>query len=193
MTRLRDARMPGTPNGFDLRAQNEYYRAPMSQAHLIDARRFSREHRVLEGVLPVSGFARMTDVLAGDAGEAAWRLVGETGGRGELLLRIEVTAVLPLRCQRCLEAVQESVDIDRRLALVDEDAAVTQAELEDDRVDVLPVAKMLDVAALVEDELLLALPIAPRHADCALPTSLPRAEEPKPFAGLAERLATPRR
>ncbi|MDR2678888.1 MAG: DUF177 domain-containing protein [Zoogloeaceae bacterium] len=160
----------------------------MSQAHLIDARRFSRESRVLKGVFPVSDLQRLADLLAAEVGEngVVWQLSGETGEHGEPCLRLRIEGNLPLRCQRCLETVLEPVAIDRCLELVAEEAAVTQEELEDERVDVLPVGKMLDVAALVEDEILLALPLAPRHVDCALPLDISRADTPHPFAGLAE-------
>ncbi|MDR1647365.1 MAG: YceD family protein [Zoogloeaceae bacterium] len=160
----------------------------MSQAHLIDARRFSRENRVLEGVLPVSDLQRLADLLAAEAGEngMVWQLSGETGERGEPRLRLRIDGNLPLRCQRCLATMREPVAIDRCLELVAEDAAVTQEELEDEQMDVLPVGKILDVAALVEEEILLALPLVPRHAACALPQDMSCADTPHPFAGLAE-------
>jgi uncharacterized protein len=52
---------------------------------------------------------------------------------------------------------------------VPEGAEMSQDELEDDTRDFLPVAGGLDVAELVEDEILLALPVAPRHERCGLP------------------------
>jgi hypothetical protein len=74
-----------------------------------------------------------------------------------------VGGIIPLACQRCLEAIPFQLDVDSLLELIPEDAELSQDELEDDTRDFLPVAGELDVAELVEDEILLALPVAPRH------------------------------
>jgi uncharacterized protein len=79
------------------------------------------------------------------------------------------------------------LSVDRRVFFVaGEDAAASlDAESED---DVLPLAP-LDVKALVEDELLLALPLVPRHEACPEPLPFePGPEAPAsehPFAALA--------
>jgi len=157
----------------------------MSQALLIDARRFSRENRSLEGVLQLSELPRLADLLAEPQGEIAWKLAGLAGERGQPRLCLEVTGRLPLRCQRCLETVTETLVVDRLLELIAEDAEPTQEELEDDRLDFLPVGRRLDIMALVEDEILLSLPIVPRHEACDLPRKVAENERPHPFASLA--------
>ena len=53
--------------------------------------------------------------------------------------------------------------------MIPEGKEVAEEELEDDTRDFLPVAGELDVAELVEDEILLAVPVAPRHEKCGLP------------------------
>jgi len=107
------------------------------------------------------------------------------GARGEYLLQLVVTGVIPLLCQRCLKAVPFDLDVDNLLELVPEGAELSQDELEDDTRDFLPVAKELDVAELVEDEILLALPVAPRHEKCGLPGAADAGERSNPFAALA--------
>jgi uncharacterized protein len=77
------------------------------------------------------------------------------------------------------------LDIDSRLELVPEDSELSQDELEDDTRDFLPVAGGLEVAELVEDEVLLALPVAPRHERCGLPGAAGVSERVAPFAALA--------
>jgi uncharacterized protein len=49
----------------------------------------------------------------------------------------------------------------------------------------LPVERELDVAELVEDEILLALPVAPRHEKCGLPGVADAGERINPFAALS--------
>ncbi len=102
------------------------------------------------------------------------------------MLRLQVNGVLPLACQRCLEAIHFELDVDSQLELISEDSELSQDELEDDTRDFLPVAGELDVAELVEDEILLALPVAPRHERCGLPGAADVGERINPFAALAE-------
>ena len=150
-----------------------------------DAFVFAREGRVLEGILAVSDLERLHDLLAVVEGEVSFRLEGYRGKRGECMLHLTVTGVIPLACQRCLEAVSYDLDVDSQLELVPEGAELSQDELEDDSRDFLPVAKELDVAELVEDEVLLALPVAPRHERCGLPGAADAGERVNPFAALS--------
>ena len=152
---------------------------------IIDSFAFAREGRALEGTLAVSSLERLHDQLADAAGELAFRVQGRRGRRGEPLLEVEVSGTLALSCQRCLEGVRFDVDIDSLLELVPEGAELSQDELEDDTRDFLPVAGDLDVAQLVEDEVLLALPVAPRHERCGLPGTAEAGERIAPFAALA--------
>ena len=149
-----------------------------------DAFVFAREGRVLEGALPVSALERLHDLLTEVEGEVTFRLQGSQGGRGEYLLHLEVSGVIPLACQRCLNAVPHDLDVDSLLELVPEGADLSQDELEDDTRDFLPVARELDVVELVEDEILLALPVAPRHEKCGLPGAADAGERVHPFATL---------
>ena len=150
-----------------------------------DAFAFARDGRVLEGTLAISNLERLHDLLAAVEGGVTFRLRGFKGGRGEPLLELEVSGVLPLACQRCLEAVPFDLDVDSVLELVPENAALSQDELEDDTRDFLPVAGELNVAELVEDEILLALPVAPRHEKCGLPGAADVGERINPFSALA--------
>lgn len=101
------------------------------------------------------------------------------------MLHLEVSGSLPLACQRCLEAVPFELDVDILLELLPEGAEMSQDELEDDTRDFLPVAGKLDVAELVEDEILLVLPVAPRHERCGLPGTADAGERSHPFAQLS--------
>jgi uncharacterized protein len=150
-----------------------------------DAFVFAREGRVLEGTLPVASLERLQDLLVEASGEVSFRLQGFKGERGEFMLHLTVTGELPLACQRCLNAVAYDLDVDNLLELVPEGADLSQDELEDDTRDFLPVVRELDVAELVEDEILLALPVAPRHEKCGLPGAADAGERVHPFATLA--------
>ncbi|MDX9737987.1 MAG: YceD family protein [Azonexus sp.] len=150
-----------------------------------DAFLFAREARVLQGTVPVSGMERLHDLLVEVAGEVVWRLEGMRGARGEFLLHLTVGGVIPLACQRCLSAIPFQLAVDNLLELVPVDADLSQDELEDDSRDFLPLEKELDVEALVEDEILLSLPVAPRHEQCVVPGAAAAGERINPFAALA--------
>jgi uncharacterized protein len=149
-----------------------------------DSFAFAREGRVLEGTLAISSLERLQDLLADASGEVTFRIEGLKGERGQSMLRLEASGLLPLACQRCLEAIHFELDIDSLLELIPADAELSQEELEDDTRDFLPVAGELDVAELVEDEVLLALPVAPRHERCGLPGAPDAGERINPFAVL---------
>jgi uncharacterized protein len=103
-------------------------------------------------------------------------------------LMLTVHATVRLECQRCLQPVAVPLSLKPAFRFVQgEDAAARlDAESED---DVLELTPSLDLRELVEDELLLALPIVPRHEQC--PNVLPMSHDaetpetsPGPFAAL---------
>jgi uncharacterized protein len=78
------------------------------------------------------------------------------------------------------------VEIDSKLMLVAPGEEWPDEELEDDGTDAIEASRELAVLALVEDEVLLALPVAPRHEVCALPAAVETQSRPSPFAVLAK-------
>lgn len=152
---------------------------------IADGFAFARDRGVLEGTLPVRELGRLHDLLTELSGELAFRLQGRVGTRGEPMLHVAVSGVLPLICQRCLESISFDLCVDTLLELVPEGSEMSQDELEDDTRDFLPVVKALNVVELLEDEVLLALPVAPRHEKCGLPGLADAGERVQPFAVLA--------
>ena len=150
-----------------------------------DAFMFAKEGRVLEGTLAVSSLERLHDLLVEVSGDVSFQLQGFKSEHGELMLHLEIGGLLPLACQRCLKAIPFNLDVDSLLELIPEGADMSQDELEDDTRDFLPVAGELNVAELVEDEILLALPVAPRHEKCGLPGAADAGERINPFATLS--------
>jgi uncharacterized protein len=128
---------------------------------------------VLEGRWPLAGFERVADGVA-QAGDAHWSVRGErraTAGREtELWLHLTAQARVWRDCQRCLEPVAIDLDLARALRFVADEATAEALDAESED-DVLALPRSLDLHALVEDELLLALPLVPMHAQC--PQRLP--------------------
>ena len=70
------------------------------------------------------------------------------------------------------------------MEFVDDEVDLTQEDIEDDSKDFLVANKELDVVALIEDEIILGLPSAPRHESCALPDADLGAGKVSPFSVL---------
>ena len=154
----------------------------------------------LQGSWPLVGLQRLSEGFAAVAdGSAHWTLKASTravaGGAAQLWVHLSATALVPLQCQRCLAPMAEHLQVDRAIRFVHGEDLAARLDEETDE-DVLNLPAALDLQVLVEDELILALPIVPRHAgpcpqpllpDLAISEAPPAAasDKPHPFAALA--------
>jgi uncharacterized protein len=161
---------------------------------VIDSLKFAADEDCITGKLALTRLTRLVDVLASRDGSLDCVLEGlrtEDEAEVKLGLHLRVTGRLSLHCQRCLAEVGFDCVIDSRLMLMSPGAEWPEDEMETDDYDAIPASRELSVLSLVEEEVLLALPIVPRHADCAPPAGLVAMEEneesgkPSPFAVLA--------
>ena len=136
----------------------------MSARPTLDSIRFARSRDRLTGELPVAQLERLSDSLASDEGSVSYTLLGGTES-GRLVLRIEIDASVILRCQYCLEPYAQDLHVEQVLPLARDEAELSRWEREDPLLDALVADPALDVLTLVEDEILLSLPVAPRHPD----------------------------
>lgn len=162
----------------------------MFARHFIDSLDFARNGQELRGEAPVQEMPRLQDMLAAPEGQIHYILRGLTGRRGELLLELALEGELQLRCQRCMQAFSHAVKTVSLLMPVPEselqDSLAAGGELEEDEIDRIPANPHLDLWELVEDEILLDLPLSPRHPPGACPgyegtgaeNSAPAAENP---------------
>lgn len=157
--------------------------------HVIDSAAFAREGGQLEGEVDLASLRRLDDVLAERTGTLHYAVTGVTVDR-ELYLDLAVRGVLRLRCQRCLEPMEFPIDLNSRFLLVEAGQDWPDDEIEEVRFDAIEADKAMDLWALVEDDVLLALPIAPRHENCAQLAAAPKHGAALPFAALAGLKAT---
>lgn len=169
----------------------------------LDVAVLARQAGEVEGTWPLASLTRLAEVVVDP--EAAkpvdWTARGEAvtrpGHSEELWLVLRADADIGLACQRCLQTMKQRVEVDSRIRFVhgEDTAARLDGEIEE---DVLALTRSLDLRELVEDELLLALPIVPRHDVCpdeagaALRAGVP--DEPPvkhPFAALRQLLPGP--
>jgi uncharacterized protein len=160
-------------------------RAFMShQPALIDGFEFAAAGAKQQGVWAVGDFPRLRDMLASDAGEIRYWIEGVRDLHDRPALRVKVRGVLQLRCQRCLEAMAFDLDTDETLVLAASQAEIDAEPTDPSAPDRLLAAEEVRVRDLLEDELILALPYAPRHEGCEVGADTPGDEKISPFAGL---------
>jgi uncharacterized protein len=147
-------------------------RTPPSRPR-IDTAEFARSGGELAGELTPAQLPRLRELLAGDEGVLRWALSGSRRrlpeGGYESFLELRLAGEMRQQCVRCLEPAPAAIDETRlfKLALTESQAEREDAEAE--AFDVLASSPRFDVLELVEDEAIMALPIAPRHDDCRLP------------------------
>lgn len=141
-----------------------YHCGLMSARPTFDSMRFARAGETLSGVVAIADLARLRDLLSDDAGSVAYRISGQSRS-GRPALRLEIETTVRLICQYCLEAFERVIQVDTSLPLARDEAELERWERDDPLLDALVADSAADVLTLVEDEILLSLPVAPRHAD----------------------------
>lgn len=171
----------------------------------LDVKAFAEAAAQLAGQDRLGGHPRLMAETGGRGAELllAWSASGELRNPGhvrpEIWLHLEAHAVLPLTCQRCLAPVEVAVKVQRPFRFV-QDESIAMAEDDRSEEDLLALSRSFDLVDLVEDELLMDLPVAPRHEVCPAPMALAVADDDfdpaparreNPFA-LLQRLKTPK-
>lgn len=135
-----------------------------------DAIRLAREHGVVEGSVDPHELDRVSDQLTGP-GRVDWRIEGTSDPSGRPALRIRLRGSVTLECQRCLADFASPIDVATEVLLARDDAELAALDA-DSSLEVVLAAGPLDPLALVEDELVLALPFAPRHPEGACDSTM---------------------
>lgn len=146
---------------------------------------FATDGAALAGQWPGRLLGRLADlqVPPQDIGQAPvdWQAQGQRlpvpAGEAEVWLALQVQAPVWLTCQRCLQPMATTLALDRRLRFVQGQSQAEALDADSDD-DVLALSRWLNLRELVEDELLLALPLVPRHETCPQPLPVPIGLEP---------------
>ncbi|HEX6832764.1 MAG TPA: YceD family protein [Rudaea sp.] len=126
---------------------------------VVDAWRMVHARRSFQGVLPLAAMPRLATSLAAAEGEVAFDLEFDKDATGVPYLRVKANTALPLTCQRTLEPFALPVRIDTKLGLIANEA--DEAALPPGYEPLLLSDNGLRLADVVEDELILALPVVP--------------------------------
>jgi uncharacterized protein len=143
-----------------------------------DVFEFARSGRQAAGAVRVSQLPRMLNEVAKEAPDRdtafTWQAEGSTqpelqddGTEGQQpYLRLAVHGSAWLECQRCLTPYEQAFDIDAIYRLVATEEEAEEFPLDDDEVDVIVGSRQFDLVDLIEEELLLSLPLVPKHEVC---------------------------
>lgn len=145
--------------------------------------------QVYNGLVSTGEFSRLSSALADHGGEIEYEVEPVKQGK---YIRIKLVGHMHLRCQRSLNAFIHPVEIRSELKVVDENSL---QEPDDGYEQVMMENEQLYLADLIEDELLLAVPLVPTDPDSepvffedeqVIETETETETKPNPFADLAK-------
>ena len=156
----------------------------------------ARQQKKTEGELALSSLPRLREALqalgvADAAALSALRVHYQLQGLPPRffsetalpMLSLTLQSDLPLVCQRCFAPLPQALDLQFEFALCDDPP---EALLEDEQVDWLEEDGETTIESLVEDELLMALPIAVMHEEACVSLQQSAGEKLNPFAALKQ-------
>lgn len=153
---------------------------------------FAGNGRRINGAMQFAELPRLLDMLESPQGILSYTVQGGVDEQGTHFLDVNVVGQCRLRCQRCLNGMDYPLQLDTRLLLRDQaslDALDDNvASVEEEEFDSILADAHLDVLDLLEEEILLSLPVAPKHewGTCRAAVGESRSEERHPFAALAK-------
>jgi uncharacterized protein len=144
----------------------------------LDIFEFARSAREAAGAVRLSQLPRMLNEVPADAPDRdtafTWQAAGFTqqelqddGTEGpQPYLRLAIHGSAWLTCQRCLAPYEQAFNADRIFRIVQTEEEAEEFPLDDDEVEVIVGSRQFDLIDLIEEELLLSLPLVPKHEVC---------------------------
>jgi uncharacterized protein len=162
----------------------------MRHRPVIDGYDFAASRACLGGVWPIGDFARLSPLLSSQAGTVEYSLAGMPDAKDRPALHLRIRGALQLGCQRCLAPIEFPLRIHAVLVLARSQAEIDAMPVEAEGPDWMVASKAMEVHELLEDELLLAVPYAPRHEHCVAQARAGAGSPASPFANLRGMLGT---
>ncbi len=138
----------------------------MSLPKSVDPVSFAKQGREFSGKLAIDELPRLRSVLVDNLGFVNYALEFSVKDNRRFVLSGHLDAEVTLICQRCLQAMAAPLSVDFNLAVVlnDEQAKALPGDYE----PLLVETGEISLLCVIEDELLLALPLVPKHEElCA--------------------------
>lgn len=166
----------------------------------IDPRKFAQQGVELTGKITVSDLPRVMDIATGDKGEIMVELSFTVDSEGHKVIEGKASGSVELPCQRCLDNMAFAVEAKVHLGVVwSEDQAKSLPKYLD---PVIHGEGHIDLYDLIEEELLLALPMVAYHEHACIDESLyhsgeavldeQKGQAPNPFKVLEQLKGSPK-
>ncbi|OIR17725.1 hypothetical protein GALL_19470 [mine drainage metagenome] len=163
---------------------------------IIDNLAFAKKNERIEGVLSVADCPRLFELLQSNFADEAIKvgrdavvinyiLQGSVDAVDQHYLRLMISAKLLTICQRCLSEMPISLKLSYNYLIGESEANdVEVVDIDSDDVDLQEASQVMDVFKLIEDEVIMAMPIAPIHDEDCGAGVMQSGEKPNPFAVL---------
>jgi uncharacterized protein len=147
----------------------------------LDARKAAVRGITVSGTLALPKMERVGTLLASTEGTVEAQCAFSRDEEKRSVIDVSVRATVAVTCQRCLEPMPLEVVAENRLALVadDDEAKALPSRLE----PLLLSDEACDLWSLIEDEIILNLPIVSYHDTAACRQTLEEYKAPPPDAG----------
>lgn len=127
----------------------------------------AQKSQTCSGMISTRTMARLQSQLADHSThDVSYSLRGFVDTRRRPAAQLDIQATLSLPCTHCDQALAWTVQLQRHYYFVRDEEALQRIEVDDAEEEPLVGSARFDVAQLLEDELILSLPIAPRHEKC---------------------------
>lgn len=157
----------------------------MEEEQVIHPERLSERPEVFEGTADLDDLPALEDSVANDDVELRYTVTARLDGQRRKVVSCIIEGFVFLTCQTSLEAFRHDISIRDQLVLVDSEEMLPPIEEEDELEDYTVADGPIDVLDLVEEAVLLALPMVPRKPGLPEPQKAPGGERESPFAALA--------
>jgi uncharacterized protein len=156
----------------------------MTKALIINNTEFAKKQLKLADTINVFALKRLVEMLAvSDESAKKAQVYFELSGLSKQFrypsMHLHIKTSLPAICQRCLSEM--TINLEQTFDYVISEM-MPEEDAENDEIDWLEEDKEMDLLELIEDELLLSIPIAPLHDSNCTKASMQSGEKPNPFA-----------
>lgn len=139
----------------------------MSKSVLIHPVDFAKTKQQLQIELALTELdERVYSMLAETDGLCKVQLSGFIDERQRPSLELTVETQLAVKCQRCLETMHYPLHVRSVIVLCKDEESLNVVMEEDNDLDAILIESLIDVVLLVEDEIIMGLPFAPKHEHC---------------------------
>jgi len=158
---------------------NQYHARPMSKSFVIDSLEFARDSKAHAFSLEAADLPKIAGMAVQTVQPLSVKIESGVRRDGKPFIDLEIVGSLLLECQRCLEGLESEINSRSRFIIAPTEDALADLSDESDDVNSILAEHEFDLIGFVEDELLLSLPMIPKHDEgvCTRPESIIDSED----------------